>query len=46
MLDHEYFNGTSGSPVASEGTNVICPGSGNVFLISSTYANSNYLNLP
>ncbi len=44
MLDHEYFAGVSGSPVASEGTNVKCPGSGNTFLISSNYVN--YLNLP
>jgi hypothetical protein len=37
MIDHEYFNGVSGSTITSKGSVVDCPGSGNAFLISSIY---------
>ena len=44
MLDHEYFNGVSGSSITSKGSVVDCPGSGNAFLISSVYATNLGLN--
>jgi hypothetical protein len=44
MLDHEYFSGVSGSTITSKGSVVHCPGSGNSFLISSTYATNLGLN--